>query len=133
MKQNTTKNMSTPTPTRASRFRANSVKASFHPLWTGPTSPPSGAARVMSSGGSSGAICVIGTSGGKRRQSARQDARGRGGKSDAGSYAARDHKRGAGERAGGRGLAGGLAQRIAALRRTCPRGGSGKRPPVEPF
>jgi hypothetical protein len=49
-KENSTKKTRVATPMTASRLLANSRVASRQPLWTAPTSPPSGA-RVMSSGG----------------------------------------------------------------------------------
>src|SRR5580704_12157253 len=53
-KQKSTKKMSMPKPTTASRLLMNSRSASRHPLCTAPTSPPSGpsgSARWASSGG----------------------------------------------------------------------------------
>src|SRR6266702_4023336 len=50
-KLNSTKKMRMAKPITASRLFMNSRRASRHPLWTAPTSPPSGA-RCTSSGGS---------------------------------------------------------------------------------
>src|SRR6266567_7376346 len=57
-KLKSTKKMSMAKPMTASRLLANSRRASRHPLWTAPTSPPSGA-RCTSSGGRDRSIAMV--------------------------------------------------------------------------
>src|ERR1700678_1481128 len=102
-KQKSTKKMSMPKPTTASRLLMNSRRASRHPLCTAPISPPSGPSG-SARWGSSGGCCIAKAAPFLRRgRSGHPDARIRDGERDIRDQVSDDDKNGARQREGGHG------------------------------
>src|SRR5580704_5248893 len=94
MNENSTKKTRMPKPITASRLLRNSRSASRHPLWTAPTSPPSGA-RCTSSGGRELELIATTASLPQPGRSCQPDTRVRHGKGDIRDQVADDDKNGA--------------------------------------
>src|SRR5690348_4725983 len=91
-KQKSTKKTRMAKPITASRLLANSRSASRHPLWTAPTSPPSGARCTSSGGNDEDCIAMVPPSCGRSGQ---PDARVGDGERDVRDQVADDDENGA--------------------------------------